>query len=213
MPGLDPVRWAVLAAAGWCLGALAFQVARAWRFGGHAVHSAPAGEPLRGVAYAFGPGMMPWGKESAARHLPTYMTGIVYHLAVFLALALVGAAVFRVALPSGLTLPLTLVLAAGAVGGVGLMVKRASQPVLRSISCPDDFASNALVDLLLLAAIASLWLPAGEIPLLVTAAVLFLYIPAGKIRHCFFFFYSRILFGIFFGRRGVLPVQPRESRP
>jgi len=35
--------------------------------------------------------------------------------------------------------------------------------------------------------------------------VMFLYIPVGKIRHCFFFFYSRILFGLFYGRRGVLP--------
>ena len=34
--------------------------------------------------------------------------------------------------------------------------------------------------------------------------VVLLYVPVGKIRHCFFFFYSRILFGMFFGRRKVL---------
>jgi len=85
--------------------------------------------------------------------------------------------------------------------------------VLRGISCPDDFAANVLVDLLLAAAIASLWIPGADAVLLATAALLFLYIPLGKIRHCFFFFYSRILFGIFFGRRGVLPPRPRESQP
>ena len=37
------------------------------------------------------------------------------------------------------------------------------------------------------------------------AIVMILYIPVGKIRHCFFFFYTRILFGLFYGRRDVLP--------
>jgi len=211
--GLDPLRLTVLAAAGWCLAALVFQAVRAYRFGAHDVHSAPAGAPLKGIAYAFGPGMMPWGKESAARHLPTYLTGIGYHLSVFLFLAYLATVIFGIIPPESWRVPLTAVFAAGAVGGTGLLVKRAVKPVLRSISCPDDFASNALVDLLLVTAAASLWIPAADAALLGTAAVLFLYIPLGKIRHCFFFFYSRILFGIFFGRRGVLPPRPRESQP
>jgi len=213
MAGLDPLRLAVPAAAAWCLAALVVQAVRAYRFGGHEIHSVASGVSLKGIAYAFGPGMMPWGKESAARHLPTYLTGIGYHGAVFVALAYLVTVMIGIDLSAGWKMPLTVVLAAGTVGGVGLLVKRAVKPVLRSISCPDDFASNVLVDLLLATAVASLWIPAAEAVLLATATLLFLYIPLGKIRHCFFFFYSRILFGIFFGRRGVLPPQPRESQP
>jgi len=39
----------------------------------------------------------------------------------------------------------------------------------------------------------------------VVAVVMFLYVPLGKIRHCFFFFYARILLGLFYGKRGVWP--------
>lgn len=213
MAGLDPLRLAVLAAAAWCLAALVFQTVRAYRFGSHEIHSAASGVSLKGIVYAFGPGMMPWGKESAARHLPTYLTGIGYHGAVFAALGYLVTVMSRIALPAEWRIPLTAVFAAGAAGGIGLLVKRAVKPVLRGISCPDDFAANVLVDLLLAAAIASLWIPGADAVILATAALLFLYIPLGKIRHCFFFFYSRILFGIFFGRRGVLPPRPRESQP
>lgn len=213
MAGLDPLRLAVLSAAAWCLAALVFQTVRAYRFGSHEIHSAAAGASLKGIAYAFGPGMMPWGKESAARHLPTYLTGIGYHAAVFVALGYLVTVMIRFTLPIGWRIPLTVLFTAGAVGGIGLLVKRAVKPVLRSISCPDDFAANVLVDLLLVSAVASLWIPEADAILLATATLLFLYIPMGKIRHCFFFFYSRILFGIFFGRRGVLPPRPRESQP
>jgi hypothetical protein len=39
----------------------------------------------------------------------------------------------------------------------------------------------------------------------IISAITFVYVPLGKIRHCLYFFFSRIFFGKFFGRRGVLP--------
>jgi nitrate reductase gamma subunit len=41
----------------------------------------------------------------------------------------------------------------------------------------------------------------------IVSILMFLYVPVGKIRHCFFFFYSRVLLGIFFGRRSALPTR------
>jgi hypothetical protein len=39
----------------------------------------------------------------------------------------------------------------------------------------------------------------------IVAAVTFVYVLLGKIRHCLYFFFSRMFFGKFFGRRAVFP--------
>lgn len=174
-------------------------------FGRPRLHSEPRGSRLKGVAYAFGRGMMPWEKESAARHLPTYGAGILYHGGIFAAVlaALVLASGLRVA---GFVRPmLEILMAAGFLAGAGLLIKRAVKPVLRHISCPDDFIANLLVDLFILCGLLALRVEAVVPVFLAVSIVAFLYMPLGKIRHCVFFFYSRILFGSYFGRRGVLP--------
>jgi hypothetical protein len=48
----------------------------------------PRGNWKKGVVYAFGVGMLPWEKESARQHLPTYIAGILYHLGIFAGLLL-----------------------------------------------------------------------------------------------------------------------------
>jgi hypothetical protein len=92
---------------------------------------------------------------------------------------------------------------------VGLLLKRSVFGYMRHISGPDDFIANALVDLFLLSALLNSFLGGLQSFFWGAAIILFLYIPLGKIRHCFFFFYSRILFGVFFGRRGVYPKQKK----
>jgi len=39
----------------------------------------------------------------------------------------------------------------------------------------------------------------------IIAAFTFFYVPLGKIRHCLYFFFSRLFFGKFFVRRSVFP--------
>jgi hypothetical protein len=65
--------------------------------------------------------------------------------------------------------------------------------------------SNLLVNIVLAAALLVTYSFVSQAVLFWTVIALSLYIPLGKIRHCVFFFYTRILFGAFFGRRGVLP--------
>ena len=176
------------------------------------LHSKPRGKGLRGVIYAFGRGMVPWEKESAARHLPTYLAGIIYHIGIFAAFFYLASLLVRLTLNPGIMLALRVFISAGLICGLGLLVKRTVKTQLREISCPDDFASNMLVDLFLALSLANRFAPGLKPYFFAAALLMLLYIPVGKIRHCFFFFYSRILFGSFFGRRGVLPKKEDPSR-
>jgi hypothetical protein len=198
----------VVLSAAWCLLALLAQVVLTFRFGRRPDPSVPAGSAAKGVAYAFGPGMMPWAKESAAKHLFTWLAGVIYHIALFFAMTELGFFLFGLMPPPGPAVVIRVVLAAGLLCGLGLLVKRLITPSLKSISGPDDYAANILVNGFLLLAVTSssyMW----TVPLFFLWSIyLFLYIPIGKIKHCLFFIYTRILFGSFSGRRGVLPHRP-----
>lgn len=204
MDSLFPLSLLVLASAAVCLLALVWQIFRTLRYRRLGDPSVPAGSAAAGVFYAFGPGMAPWAKESARAHLPTWTAGVLYHMAVFAAFFMLGLSIIGHPLPPGLEIGIRLVLTAGLVAGLGLFAKRLVSPSLAPISCPDDFASNLMVDGFLVLALAATW-QAAVPSFLIWGVVLLLYIPFGKIRHCVFFFYTHILFGRFFGRRGVLP--------
>lgn len=201
---LPDLRFAVIAGAVGSLCALVFLVWRTYSSGRRPYLAEPRAGATRGILYAFTTGMMPWEKESAGRHLPTFLAGIVYHVGILSLFYYVFSLVLHPALP--LLLPVVgPLMAAGAGAGIGLLIKRAVSPHLRAISCGDDFVSNALVDACLLLAVGHLYFLRLETALLSSFLLLLIYLPLGKIRHCFFFFYTRILFGVFFGRRGVFP--------
>jgi nitrate reductase gamma subunit len=187
------------------LGLLALQVLHTLRFGRRRLHSEAEGSQRKGIAYAFGRGMLPWEKESAARHLPTYVAGMIYHASIFTAIFSVLLLAAGIRPPAPAVTGLRIFLAAGFFSGTGLLLKRVIHPKMRYISCPDDYVSNLLVDGFVLSGLLSSLLATAEPVFFILAILTFLYMPLGKIRHCFFFFYSRLLFGSYFGRRGVLP--------
>ena len=202
MPAQALLRLLTAAAAAFCLAALSLVAFKTFALGGRAYLSEPHGSGRKGVLYAFGRGMLE--KESVSLHLPTFAGGLFFHAAVFAALLYLA----LVILAPSLALPrqaFRAVFAAGAAVGAALFVKRAARPKLRRLSCPDDFAANLLVDAFLAAAFLHTLDAATEPILLGTALALFVYVPFGKIRHCFFFFVTRLAFGIHFGRRGTLP--------
>ncbi|MDQ1351224.1 MAG: hypothetical protein QG657_1526 [Acidobacteriota bacterium] len=175
------------------------------------LNAEPRGDWKKGIIYAFGKGMMPWEKESARNHLPTYIGGIFYHIGIFISLLYLLIVILAIQLPAAVILPVRVLSLAGAIAGLALLAKRIFSPVMRALSCPDDFAANIIVDIFLILSFLHTLLPApSPVPvpvvtlfLFASAVIMFLYMPLGKIRHCFFFFYVRILFGIFYGRRGV----------
>ena len=203
-------RWAVILSGLLSAGALVYLIFKARSFGRRPAFSSPQGSPLTGIAYALSKGMMPWEKESARLHLPAYLAGVLYHLGIFSGFAVLFAKVVDLKMPALGQNIFRFGLGLGLLSGLGLLLKRILMPNVRRLSRPDDFGANVFVDVFLAAALAAP-LDARAVTFLLGYSIfLFLYIPAGKIRHCVFFFYSRVLFGWFFGRRGVLP--PRRER-
>ncbi|BDU77917.1 hypothetical protein [Mesoterricola sediminis] len=186
-------------AAAWCGLLLGAQVVAARRLGRRPLYAPASGRAGAGVFYAFTGALMPWAKESVRGHLVTYAAGILYH-------AGIAASFARLAVPAR---ALSVVALAGALAGLGLLVKRASVADLRGLSRADDFLSNGLATAF--AALAGLaWLPWAAAALPWACVALLVYLPLGKLRHAVFFFLSRRHLGAFFGRRGVWPTAPQE---
>jgi nitrate reductase gamma subunit len=171
------------------------------------------GSPGRGVAYAFTLGMAPWAKESTRLHAVSYLRGVGFHLAVFLGLAAAAVSPWWPAIPEQVRVGAAVVLALGAILGAAGSIMRLMEPHLRSVSIPDDHFAVAFVTLFLIVTGLALWNAAFTVPMYVVTALMLAYIPLGKIRHCLYFFVSRVFFGRFVGRRGVLPhPAPLEAR-
>ena len=208
MPALPPpLHLLVLGTALYSFLALSWLLARNFRLGKREYLSAPRGDARGGVFYAFGRGML--DKESVSLHRLTFIGGLVYHTAVFLAFFSLFARILvpAVRIP---TIVLRSVLLVGATVGTSLLLKRILKPHLRRLSCPDDFFANLFVDIFLVTAFLETFFPSLRSVLLILTSLLFVYIPLGKIRHCFFFFVTRAVFGLHLGRRGALPGSSKE---
>jgi nitrate reductase gamma subunit len=211
MPPVSMLKWGVAASALFCLVVLLIIVARTLAFGRRPTYARATGSSLGGIVYAFGLGMLPWEKESAVKHIWTWVGGFLYHLGILTAVLFLATVVLNVSLSQMLLQPVRILLVGGSLSGVALFIKRSLKPRMRALSTADDYLSNVLVDLFLLSALAGTLVESALLPFMIVAIITFLYIPFGKLRHCAFFFYSRILFGSFFGRRGVLPHPSREA--
>ena len=184
---------------------LSILVLRTFSFGKKHLYAESRSDAKKGVLYAFGRGMLPWEKESSSKHFPSYFAGMLYHAGIFAALFYLLSLIFSLELSRLFISILRFLFFLGFLGGITLLSKRIFLSTMRKISCPDDFAANTIVDLFLIFAFVHTYLARATPIFFLLAIVMFLYIPVGKIRHCVFFFYARILFGLFYGRRGVLP--------
>jgi len=194
-----------------CVVVLTLKVLLALRFGRKPTYAHPQGSSFAGVLYALGQGMLPWEKETASKHIWTYMGGTLYHVGIMTATLLLVSVLFSISLPAKVLNLVRMSLVLGVVGGVGLLIKRIFQPHMRLLSDADDYLANILVNLLLLSALTATFAENLLVGFVAVAIIVFIYIPFGKIRHCVFFFYSRVLFGDFFGKRGVLPHPSRKT--
>lgn len=202
---LSLLRFGVIFSFLFAIVSLSILALKTFSFGKKILYAKPRGDAKKGVLYAFGRGMLPWEKESSIKHLPTYVSGMLYHTGIFAALFYLISLIFSLELSNIFISILRPLFFLGFLGGFTLLFKRIFLPIMRKISCPDDFTANIIVDLFLIFAFVHTYLVRATPLFFLVAIVMFLYIPVGKIRHCIFFFYTRILFGLFYGRRGVLP--------
>lgn len=165
----------------------------------------PRGRVNRAALYALTRGLLPGEKESTRRHYLVYGAGLIYHSGIFGAFLWLASLVFSLSLPQVIRFFLAGIISAGAMSGLGLFGRRIFSSWLRSLSYPDDFVANLLVDSFLATAVISLFRPLVVPLFLILSVLLILYLPLGKIRHCVFFFPSRLIFGRYFGERGILP--------
>ncbi len=187
----------------WFLALLTLRTAVVLRRGYKLELGAPKGSPRRGILYSLTFSMLPWKKDSTRRHPWTYAAGMGMHLGIFL--TVVFALGRRFASWPEWSLPVFGVVAAiGLVSSLGLFVKRSTRSYMKAISSLDDFLANLLVQLYLLGGALTASLPGANAFWRLSAILLLLYVPLGKIYHMLLFFVSRALFGLQFGRRGVL---------
>jgi hypothetical protein len=199
---MDALHLAVLLSAAWAILALSFLYVSAKVYGKRHLHAKAAGDPSKGVFYAFTKGMAPWAKESVRRNPASYAAGMAFHAGVITAFAQLVCTLggWEMSL-----LPVRLLLGISALGGLGLFVKRLVKASLRGFSTPDDFIANLLTTSFVLLALLASFRPALENVWMAESFLLLVYLPLGKIRHCLFFFTTRYHLGAFFGRRGTFP--------
>lgn len=164
----------------------------------------------RGALFAFTLGMAPWEKESTRLHWIAYIRGILFHVGIFTALAVLLASPWLERLPGWLVWSAMALTALGALFGFAGIYIRLAGPNERALSLPDDYASVFLSSLFIGLAAGTLAWPRMLPVFYVVAGLLLAYVPLSKIRHCVYFFYSKFFFGFGFGRRGVIG-QPKSE--
>lgn len=171
--------------------------------------NAPAkGNPGSGVASSYAATVVPWMMSSSTQHWMRWLEFGLYHIGAGLAILSTFTLPFT---PQLMTQPVRIVFAifialAVIVGAIRLR-RRFSDQTLRVISTPDDYFSLAAVEVFFFLTVMTLvtdatgWRMAYFI---VTAAFLF-YVPFSKISHYVYWFFARVLMGVRYGRRGVIP--------
>jgi hypothetical protein len=198
-------HWIALGSLTICLYSSSVHFFRLVRLGKPRDYSNPAGNITSSMQYSFSGSMSPRKKESAYLHLPTYISGIIYHLGTFLSFALFFLIWADISFPDPLILLIVPFLLVSSTCGTGMLIKRIIKKGLRDLSSPDDYISNLLVTIFqILTGMVLLWEIFDPVYFLFTG-ILFLYFPVGKLKHAFYFFAARYHLGFFYGWRGVWP--------
>jgi hypothetical protein len=202
---MDLYHWIAFVSLCICLALCLHHFLRLIRLGKPVDYSTQAGSVSNAIKYSFTGAMSPVKKESAFLHMPTYITGIIYHLGTFLSLILFFPLLLSYTFSPWFSMIVSLFLLVSFGFGCGLFIKRLTKKGLRDLSSPDDYISNALVTMFQLMTIFVLQIPSFGPVYCIVSALLWIYIPVGKLKHVIYFFAARFQLGYFYGWRGVWP--------
>lgn len=212
------IQYCAIAAAFICLCELLSYLLRIIRAGKPQDLSEKSGSTGKGILYANTEAMLPQNKESAYLHIPSYATGMLFHigtlgsLLLFILLFIPSFNCWLTYEPIHIILPAILVVTCAC--GYILFFKRVLSKDLRNLSNPDDFISNAFISTFQLATLLYMFMPNNNVIITcyyVWCILLFLYFPLGKLRHAVYYFAARYHLGFFYGWRNVWPLQKGES--
>lgn len=171
--------------------------------------SQKAGSVADGVIYSYTKAMSPFAKESAYLHMPTYMAGMIFHIAIFISIPVFFVCLYSREIIGTLPLWFDIVLISsitfGAVMGLSILFKRVINGELRFLSCADDYISNVITVLFVCFTALNLTELVEERYYFICSALFFLWLPFGKTKHALYFFFARLHLGFYYGRRGVWP--------
>jgi hypothetical protein len=172
----------------------------------HDLASNPKGEIWRGMVDAFLTIIAPWRMESTQKHWTRYTEFAIFHVGVFLCIALSFAITYA---PGVLVPPVRVVafglMAASLIAGGLRLYRRVRLPEMRIISSPDDYLAMGMVlGFLGTGMLGLLGWEAAIIAYFVVSALFLVYEPFSKIRHYIYYPFARYYYGASFGRRGVI---------
>lgn len=212
------VQYCAIVAAFICFCVLLSYLIRIIRAGKPKDLSNKSGDTKKGILYANTEAMLPQNKESAYLHIPSYASGMLFHIGTFGSLLLFILSF----IPSfncwltyeriHLILPAILIITCAC--GYLLFFKRMFSKDLRDLSNPDDFISNAFISTFQLSTLLYLIMPTNNgivIFYYVWCTLLFLYFPLGKLRHAVYYFAARYHLGFFYGWRNVWPLRENTN--
>jgi len=197
----------------------AIRLAWIFRFKVRKDRTLAAGSDRAGAGYSLMNIAMPWAMESTRKRPGFYVQFVVFHLGVAFAIAGTFIIPYAPALFESRVVLLLFQAAVSAAGGVGLfrLARRLRNPVLRSVSSPDDYFS--LILLIGWFAAAVLAMPnrpeTGEGPLVAyfgLTAFFLVYVPFSKICHYLYYPFTRYYLGRSAGHRGTWPPGGKGNR-
>jgi len=222
-----------LIAMAFCALALLLFFSKLVRLGAPKDLSEPSGSVKEGVIYSNTLAMLPNQKESAYKHLPSFVSGMLFHAGIFLSLLMLIISFFPCLIQwivnyCWIQYAITGMLLITSICGLSLFIKRVIHKSLRSFSNLDDYLSNGLSTLFQIFTLLWVLTPgvdAVHVPHLIAlwqlllipsvctihtcyyiVVILFmLYMPLGKLKHFLYYFSARYHLGFFYGRRNVWP--------
>jgi hypothetical protein len=200
---------------------LAYRLLRVVTLGWTRDRIPPAGSRVVGVVRSYAKGtivwpFIPWVKDTFRGNAVTYLAGGLFHLGLFAVVllstthVLVWKSLLGFAWPT-LPAPIVDLLAAGAiVAMVALLINRFSHPVVRKLTGPAEVLSWLSVFLPMVTGYMTTHQIFFSYQVLfsvhmLAVDVMLIWIPFSPIPHFVFYFFSRTIHGVEFGKRAVSP--------
>ena len=202
-----------LIAMAFCALALLLFFSKLVRLGAPKDLSEPSGSVKEGVIYSNTLAMLPNQKESAYKHLPSFVSGMLFHAGIFLSLLMLIISFFPcltqwIVNYCWIQHSIAGMLLITSICGLSLFIKRVIHKSLRSFSNLDDYLSNGLSTLFQIFTLLWVLFPFScgiHAAYYIVITLFMLYMPLGKLKHFLYYFSARYHLGFFYGRRNVWP--------